>query len=166
MEVVNNGDEDNGKVVADGGSNNSNGGVVVDIEKQDGDGDFKTVDLTTATTTTEEQPIKHVVKKEGGVVDFEEVSDNTNTNTNGLCYRCEKRDFVWSNVNMTLLKTKKGGVTEENTKLKILDNVWGKAQAGKTTAIMGASGAGSKLHKVKKNPKRKIITIVVSSKKN
>ena len=129
--------EEKGTMEVDG-EGNGNGNAIADIEKQqqdggDGDGgDFKTVELTTTTAPTEKEEQPKVAK------DFNGSSDEDNTNTNGLCYRCEKRDFVWSNVNMTLLKTKKGGVTEENTKLKILDNVWGKAQAGKTTAIMGA----------------------------
>ena len=48
------------------------------------------------------------------------------------------KDLIWSGVTMTLLEGKTGDV-----KLNILKDVWGKAQAGKTTAIMGASGAGS-----------------------
>ena len=50
------------------------------------------------------------------------------------------KDLVWSKVNLKLLE-KKGG---EKVKKHILQNVWGRAQAGTTTAIMGASGAGSK----------------------
>ena len=46
------------------------------------------------------------------------------------------RDLVWSNVNMKLLKK------NDEVKLNILNGVWGIAEAGKTTAIMGASGAG------------------------
>jgi ABC-type multidrug transport system fused ATPase/permease subunit len=48
-------------------------------------------------------------------------------------------DLVWSNVNLKLLE-KKGS---DEVKLNILKNVWGRAEAGRTTAIMGASGAGS-----------------------
>jgi ABC-type multidrug transport system ATPase subunit len=40
-------------------------------------------------------------------------------------------------VNIKLLDKKSGSVQKH-----ILENVWGKAEAGKTTAIMGASGAG------------------------
>lgn len=49
-------------------------------------------------------------------------------------------DLTWSNVNLKVLE-KKGS---DDVKLHILKNVWGRAEAGKTTAIMGASGAGSK----------------------
>lgn len=49
-------------------------------------------------------------------------------------------DLVWSNVNLKLLE-KKGS---QRVKKAILQNVWGRAQAGKATAIMGASGSGSK----------------------
>jgi ABC-type cobalamin/Fe3+-siderophores transport system ATPase subunit len=44
---------------------------------------------------------------------------------------------VWANVNIKLLDKKSGSVQTH-----ILENVWGKAEAGKTTAIMGANGAG------------------------
>lgn len=47
------------------------------------------------------------------------------------------KDLVWNNVNMKLME-KKG----DEVKLHILKNMWGKAEAGRTTAIMGASGAG------------------------
>ena len=47
------------------------------------------------------------------------------------------KDLVWNNVNMKLVE-KKG----DEVKLHILKNMWGKAEAGRTTAIMGASGAG------------------------
>lgn len=52
-----------------------------------------------------------------------------------------KKDLIWSGINLKLMEKKKG---KENIKLNILKDVWGKAEAGKTTAIMGASGAGSK----------------------
>jgi hypothetical protein len=48
--------------------------------------------------------------------------------------------LVWSKVNLKLVE-KKGS---EQVKKHILQDVWGRAQAGMTTAIMGASGAGSK----------------------
>jgi len=47
-------------------------------------------------------------------------------------------DLVWSGINLKLLE-KKG---KDNVKLNILKDIWGKAEVGKTTAIMGASGAG------------------------
>ncbi|KAL3928441.1 MAG: hypothetical protein SGBAC_012649, partial [Bacillariaceae sp.] len=50
-----------------------------------------------------------------------------------------KKDLVWSGINLKLMEKKQG---KENVKLNILKDVWGKAEAGKTTAIMGASGAG------------------------
>lgn len=56
-----------------------------------------------------------------------------------LVSKQEQKELTWSNINMKLLEKKNG--TEE-VKLNILSNVWGKAEAGKTTAIMGASGAG------------------------
>jgi len=49
-----------------------------------------------------------------------------------------KKNLVWSGINLKLFE-KKG---KNNVKLNILRDVWGKAEAGKTTAIMGASGAG------------------------
>lgn len=49
-------------------------------------------------------------------------------------------DLVWSGINLKLLDKKGRG----DVKLDILKDVWGKAEVGKTTAIMGASGAGSK----------------------
>jgi len=45
-------------------------------------------------------------------------------------------DLSWSGVNLAL-KSSKG-----DTKKQILQDVWGVAKAGETTAIMGASGAG------------------------
>ena len=45
-------------------------------------------------------------------------------------------DLRWAYVNMTLKENK--GEPQKH----ILENVWGEAEAGKTTAIMGASGAG------------------------
>jgi hypothetical protein len=51
-----------------------------------------------------------------------------------------RKDLIWSNVSMKILE-KKG---RDEVKLNILKDVWGKAESGKTTAIMGASGAGSK----------------------
>jgi len=50
-----------------------------------------------------------------------------------------KGDLVWSGINLKLLDKKKG---KDNVKLDILKDVFGKAEVGKTTAIMGASGAG------------------------
>jgi len=47
-------------------------------------------------------------------------------------------DLVWSGINLKLLEKKGKG----NVKLNILKDIWGKAEVGKTTAIMGASGAG------------------------
>jgi len=47
-------------------------------------------------------------------------------------------DLVWSGINLKLLDKKGRG----DVKLDILKDVWGKAEVGKTTAIMGASGAG------------------------
>eukprot|EP00522_Entomoneis_paludosa_P001388 CAMPEP_0172475348 /NCGR_PEP_ID=MMETSP1065-20121228/69819_1 /TAXON_ID=265537 /ORGANISM="Amphiprora paludosa, Strain CCMP125" /LENGTH=673 /DNA_ID=CAMNT_0013233547 /DNA_START=69 /DNA_END=2090 /DNA_ORIENTATION=+ len=47
-------------------------------------------------------------------------------------------DLVWSSVSMRLMDKKNKG----QVKLHILQDMWGKAEAGKTTAIMGASGAG------------------------
>ena len=49
----------------------------------------------------------------------------------------DPKDLVWSGISMRVIDPKTGG-----TKLDILRNVWGRAEAGKTTAIMGASGAG------------------------
>lgn len=49
-------------------------------------------------------------------------------------------DLVWSGVNLKLLDKKSKG----DVKLNILKDTWGIAEVGKTTAIMGASGAGSK----------------------
>jgi len=46
------------------------------------------------------------------------------------------QSLTWRNINM-ILNDKKG--VEEK---RILDNVWGEAKSGETTAIMGASGAG------------------------
>lgn len=49
-----------------------------------------------------------------------------------------KGDLVWSGVNLKLLDKKSKG----DVKLNILKDTWGIAEVGKTTAIMGASGAG------------------------
>jgi len=51
----------------------------------------------------------------------------------------KKNHLVWSRINLKLMEKKKG---KDNVKLDILKDVWGTAQVGKTTAIMGASGAG------------------------
>ena len=51
-----------------------------------------------------------------------------------------KGDLVWSGLNLKLMDKK----SKDGVKLNILKDVWGTAQVGKTTAIMGASGAGSK----------------------
>ena len=52
----------------------------------------------------------------------------------------KNKDLIWSGINLKLME-KRG---KDDIKLNILKDVWGKAEAGKTTAIMGASGAGSK----------------------
>lgn len=59
------------------------------------------------------------------------------------------RLLTWRNTNLTLLKTKqpKNGTEEDGTtgpdrKNKLLQNMWGSAQAGKVTAILGPSEAG------------------------
>ena len=56
---------------------------------------------------------------------------------NSIYQNQQPNDLVWTNVNIKLLDKKSGSVQKH-----ILENVWGKAEAGKTTAIMGASGAG------------------------
>ncbi|CAB9516113.1 Putative white-brown complex homolog protein 30 [Seminavis robusta] len=103
-----------------------------------------------------------ISKKEmSGEVDVDELmeameSNNTNVDKNIISVRPQEtvattsdssskdayslvgQDLVWSGVGLRLLEKKNGG----DTKLHILKDVWGKAEAGKTTAIMGASGAG------------------------
>jgi ABC-type multidrug transport system ATPase subunit len=50
------------------------------------------------------------------------------------------KDLAWSKINLKLLEKKGSGQVKKH----ILQNVWGRARAGTTTAIMGASGSGSK----------------------
>ena len=126
-----------------GGNHDADAGVEVsDIEKSIKPDTDKVEDVAihisnAATPTDEEQakPTSNVTPTPSSIFD----------DGGEAFFHCEKRDFVWSNVNMKLLNKKNGGVGDDNVKLKILDNGWGKAEAGKTTAIMGASGAGSKL---------------------
>ena len=52
----------------------------------------------------------------------------------------KQKNLVWSGINLKLMDKK----SKDGVKLDILKDVWGTAEVGKTTAIMGASGAGSK----------------------
>lgn len=74
-----------------------------------------------------------------------EADKNNDNNPKNQCFTkhtttTKGKDLLWSNVNMKLINPKKKG--NEKISKHILTNVWGKAEAGKTTAIMGASGAG------------------------
>jgi ABC-type transport system involved in cytochrome bd biosynthesis fused ATPase/permease subunit len=71
----------------------------------------------------------------------EKVVDNNDATTvhhnhDSIVANKHPNDLQWAHVHMTL-KDKKGEIQQH-----ILEDVWGEAKAGKTTAIIGASGAG------------------------
>lgn len=61
---------------------------------------------------------------------------------NSVFQNHQPNDLVWANIDLKVVlgggKKGRGAVVQK----QILDQVWGKAEAGTTTAIMGASGAG------------------------
>uniref|UniRef100_A0A7S4JDI5 ABC transporter domain-containing protein n=1 Tax=Odontella aurita TaxID=265563 RepID=A0A7S4JDI5_9STRA len=98
--------------------------------------------------TIEDESFRNEKDKEPAVDVEEAIEKNTGDLDKGNIFQshlvesffvseCMEKGLVWNNINMKLLG-KKGG----QTKLDILKGVWGGAEAGKTTAIMGASGAG------------------------
>lgn len=101
-------------------------------------------DTTTAATFSNEQVTTNTSTSMEDMKDIEiaeEVVDNNDVtihdNHHSIFTNKHPNDLQWAYVNM-VLKDKKG----ESQNKHILDNVWGEAKAGKTTAIMGASGAG------------------------
>jgi ABC-type multidrug transport system ATPase subunit/ABC-type polysaccharide/polyol phosphate export permease len=67
-----------------------------------------------------------------------ESTEKTTDSGSRISIGTKGEDLVWSGINLKLMDKKKKG----EVKLDILKDVWGTAEAGKTTAIMGASGAG------------------------